>query len=64
LSIEPDIPDLRDWTTYRLERLQLYYEDDLRSIRIIRSKNHPEIALYEKWIAAIIQELDRRHANR
>jgi hypothetical protein len=64
VSIEADIPDFRDWTTYRLERLQLHYEDDLRSIRILHGRTHPEIVLYEKWIAAIIQELDKRHANR
>jgi hypothetical protein len=64
MSIESDIPDFSLWTTYKLERLQLYYEDDLRSIRIMRGMNDPEIQLYEKWIAAIIQELDKRHANR
>jgi hypothetical protein len=59
MTIEADIPDFREWTTYRLERLQLEYESDLRSVRILYGKRHPDILLYEKWIAAIQQELDR-----
>jgi hypothetical protein len=61
---ESTIPDFSAWTTYRLERLQLEYESDLRSLRILRSKGDPEITLYEKWLAAITQELDKRYAHR
>ena len=63
--IEPEPPlDFRDWTTYRLERLQLEYESDLRSLRILHRKSDPDILLYEKWLAAITQELDKRYARR
>jgi hypothetical protein len=62
--IASDIPDFRDWTTYRLERLQLEYESDLRSLRILHRKPDPEILLYEKWLAAITQELDKRYTRR
>jgi hypothetical protein len=62
--IASDIPDFRDWTTYRLERLQLEYESDLRSLRILRGKRDPETVLYEKWLAAITQELDLRYSRR
>jgi hypothetical protein len=62
--IEHDIPDFRDWTTYRLERLQLEYESDLRSLRILHGKRHPETLLYEKWLAAITQELDKRYMRK
>jgi hypothetical protein len=54
-----ELPDFTDWTRYRLESLLHEYEHRIHATGPARL-NPSERELYEKWVAGLQQELDRR----
>jgi hypothetical protein len=61
---EPKIPDFSRWATKRLQFMHQEYKESLDSIKLLHGKNHPEYLLYQRWVDAIKEELDKRDASR
>jgi len=63
---ERTMPDWSTWTTSRLKVLLHEYEDSLPGIRVMYGKSQQgreEEALFQRWIAAISEELAKRGAS-
>jgi hypothetical protein len=54
------LPDFSQWTTRRLSFILEDYKSSLSSCRTLMGRGHPESLIYEKWVNALQEELDKR----